>query len=89
MASFDWNTNDHFGLETFIAPQVKNEFYPYKDENNTLQDIITILGNKVFNYCYKCKKEFHFEIPFSFYFSNFILFLPDNIPSLISFSLSL
>lgn len=35
------------------------------------------------------KREFHFEIPFSFFFSNFILFLPDNTPSLISFSLSL
>ena len=60
MASLDWNTNGHFGPETFVAPQVKNESYPYEDENNILQDIITIFGNKVFNYYYKCKKGISF-----------------------------
>ena len=55
MASFDQNTNDHFGPEAFITPQVKNEFCPYEDENNTLQDIITVLRNRIFNHYYKCK----------------------------------
>ena len=55
MASFDQNTNDHFGPETFITPQVKNEFCPYEDENNTLQDIITVLSGRVFDYYHKCK----------------------------------
>ena len=60
MASLDWNINGYFGPETFIAPQVKNESYLYEDENNTLQDIITVLRNKVFNYYYKCKKGISF-----------------------------
>ena len=55
MASFDQNTNDHFGPETFITPQVKNEFCPYEDENNTLQDIIIVLRNRIFNHYYKYK----------------------------------
>lgn len=55
MASFDQNTNDHFGSETFITPQVKSESYPYEDENNTLQNIITVLGGRVFDYYHKCK----------------------------------
>ena len=55
MASFDQNTNDHFGPEAFITPQVKNEFCPYKDENNTLQHIVTVLRNRIFNHYYKCK----------------------------------
>lgn len=55
MASFDQNTNDPFGPETFITPQVKSESYPYEDENNTLQNIITVLGDRVFDYYHKCK----------------------------------
>ena len=55
MTSFDQNTNGRFGPEAFIAPQVKNEFCPYEDENNTLQDIITVLRNRIFNHYYKCK----------------------------------
>lgn len=55
MASLDWNTNDTFSYETFIAPRVKAELYPYKDENSALQDIITVLGDRVFDYYHKCK----------------------------------
>ena len=55
VASFDQNTNGRFGPEAFIAPQVKNEFCPYEDENNTLHDIITVLRNRIFNHYYKCK----------------------------------
>lgn len=55
MASLDWNTNDTFSCKTFIAPQVKTELYPYKDENSTLQDIITVLGGRVFDYYHKYK----------------------------------
>ena len=55
MASFDQNTNDHFGPETFIAPRVKTELYPYKDENSALQDIIIVLGGRVFDYYHKYK----------------------------------
>ena len=55
MASLDWNTNDTFSYETFIAPRVKTELYPYKDENSALQDIITVLGDRVFDYYHKCK----------------------------------
>ena len=55
IASFDQNTNGRFGPETFIAPQVKSESYPYEDENNTLQNIITVLGGRVFDYYHKCK----------------------------------
>ena len=55
MASFDQNTNGRFGPETFIAPRVKTELYPYKDENNALQDIIIVLGGRVFDYYHKYK----------------------------------
>ena len=55
MASLDWNINDTFSYKTFIAPQVKTELYPYKDENSALQDIITVLGGRVFDYCHKYK----------------------------------
>ena len=55
MASFDQNTNGHFGPKTFIAPQAKSESYSYEDENNTLQNIITVLGGRVFDYYHKCK----------------------------------
>ena len=55
MASLDWNTNDTFSYETFIAPRVKTELYPYKDENSALQNIITVLGGRVFDYCHKYK----------------------------------
>lgn len=55
MASLDWNTNDTFSYKTFIAPQVKTELYPYKDENSALQNIITVLGGRVFDYYHKCK----------------------------------
>lgn len=55
MASLDWNTNDTFSYKTFIAPQVKTELYLYKDENSVLQDIITVLGGRVFDYCHKYK----------------------------------
>ena len=55
MTSFDQNTNGRFGPEAFIAPQVKNEFCPYEDENNILHDIITVLRNRIFNHYYKCK----------------------------------
>lgn len=55
MASLDWNTNDTFSYKTFIAPQVKTELYLYKDENSALQDIITVLGGRVFDYCHKYK----------------------------------
>ena len=55
MASFDQNTNGRFGPETFIAPRVKTKLYPYKDENSALQDIITVLGDRVFDYYHKYK----------------------------------
>lgn len=55
MARLDWNTNDTFSYKTFIAPQVKTELYPYKDENSALQDIITVLGGRVFDYYHKYK----------------------------------
>ena len=55
MTSLDWNTNDTFSYKTFIAPQVKTELYPYKDENSALQDIITVLGGRVFDYYHKYK----------------------------------
>lgn len=55
MANLNWNTNDAFSYKTFITPQVKSESYPYEDENNTLQNIITVLGDRVFDYYHKCK----------------------------------
>lgn len=55
MASLDWNINDTFSYKTFIAPQVKTEFYPYKDENSALQNIIIVLGGRVFDYYHKYK----------------------------------
>ena len=55
MASLDWNTNDTFSYETFIAPRVKTELYSYKDENSALQDIIIVLGGRVFDYYHKYK----------------------------------
>lgn len=55
MASLDWNTNDTFSYKTFIAPQIKTELYPYKDENSALQDIITVLGGRVFDYYHRYK----------------------------------
>ena len=55
MTSLDQNTNDTFSYKTFIAPRVKTELYPYKDENSALQDIITILGDRVFDYYHKYK----------------------------------
>lgn len=55
MASLDWNTNDTFSCKAFIAPRVKTELYPYKDENSALQDIITVLGGRVFDYYHKYK----------------------------------
>lgn len=53
MASLDWNSNDNYGLEAFIAPRVKNEFYPYEDEDSALQNIIAVLGDRVFDYYHK------------------------------------
>lgn len=55
MASLDRNTNDTFSYETFIASRIKTEFYPYKDENSALQDIITVLDDRVLDYYHNCK----------------------------------
>lgn len=55
MASLDWNTNDTFSYKTFIASRVKTELYLYKDKNNALQNIIIVLGGRIFNYYHKYK----------------------------------
>ena len=55
MANLDWDSDDDCSYEAFIAPRVKNEFYPYEDENSALQNIITVLGDRVFDYYHKCK----------------------------------
>lgn len=55
MASLELDTDDNCSFETFVAPRVKNEFYPYEDENSALQNIITVLRGRVFNYYHKRK----------------------------------
>lgn len=55
MTSLDWDSDDDYSYEAFIAPRMKNGFYPYEDENSALQNIITVLGDRVFDYYHKCK----------------------------------